>query len=58
MRRIESLIIQTVTSLVDAAEQAGGKVVFMDSGAGASTRAVQGILGMQTETTPPPAPHR
>ena len=32
MRRIESLIIQTVTSLVDAAEQAGGKVVFMARG--------------------------
>jgi len=41
MRRIESLIIQTVTSLVDAAEQAGGKVVFMDSSGDADVRGME-----------------
>ena len=32
-------------------------LIFMDPGAGVGTRAVQGILGMNAETAPPPA-HR
>ena len=40
------------------ADHAQGKVIFMDSGAGASTRAVQGILGMSGETSAPPVVQR
>ena len=35
---------------------AQGKVIFMDSGAGASVRAVQGIIGMGAESSPTAAP--
>jgi hypothetical protein len=52
------LFLEYTDALKYVADHSQGKVIFMDSGAGASTRAVQGILGMQTETTPPVAPHR
>ena len=52
------LFLEYTDALKYVADHSHGKVIFMDSGAGASTRAVQGILGMQTETTAPQAPHR
>ena len=45
------------------AEHAQGKVIFMDTGANAATKVVQGILGMGAElpvapTEPPAVPAR
>lgn len=48
------LFLEYTDALKYMADHAQGKVIFMDSGAGASTRAVQGILGMNVETPPPP----
>ena len=53
------LFLEYTDALKYVADHSQGKVIFMDSGAGASTRAVQGILGMQAETIAPaklPAP--
>jgi regulator of protease activity HflC (stomatin/prohibitin superfamily) len=47
------LFLEYTDALKYVADHAQGKVIFMDSGAGASTRAVQGILGMQAEIPPP-----
>jgi len=52
------LFLEYTDALKYVADHSQGKVIFMDSGAGASTRAVQGILGIQAETTAPAAPHR
>ena len=52
------LFLEYTDALKYVADHSQGKVIFMDSGAGASTRAVQGILGMQAEipvTTVPPS---
>jgi len=49
------LFLEYTDALKYVADHSQGKVVFMDSGAGASMRAVQGILGMQAEV-PPSAP--
>ena len=46
------LFLEYTDALKYVADHSQGKVVFMDSGAGASTRAVQGILGMQAEVPP------
>jgi regulator of protease activity HflC (stomatin/prohibitin superfamily) len=46
------LFLEYTDALKYVADHAQGKVIFMDSGAGASTRAVQGILGMQAEVLP------
>jgi len=43
------LFLEYTDALKYVAEHSHGKVIFMDSGAGASTRAVQGILGMNVE---------
>src|SRR5471032_1433697 len=43
------LFLEYTDALKYVAEHAQGKVIFMDSGAGASTKIVQGILGMGTE---------
>src|SRR5215471_8009930 len=43
------LFLEYTDALKYVADHSQGKVIFMDSGAGASTRAVQGILGMQAE---------
>ena len=43
------LFLEYTDALKYVADHSQGKVVFMDSGAGASMRAVQGILGMQAE---------
>ena len=51
------LFLEYTDALKYMAEHSAGKVIFMDSGAGASMRAVQGILGMNAET-PAPAPNR
>jgi regulator of protease activity HflC (stomatin/prohibitin superfamily) len=51
------LFLEYTDALKYVADHSQGKVVFMDSGAGATTRAVQGILGMQAETTAPLPPH-
>ena len=50
------LFLEYTDALKYVAEHSQGKVVFMDSGAGASTRAVQGILGMNAEVPVPAAP--
>src|SRR5260221_4628454 len=51
------LFLEYTDALKYVAEHSQGKVIFMDSGAGASTRAVQGILGMNAEAaTAPSAP--
>lgn len=50
------LFLEYTDALKYVADHSQGKVVFMDSGAGASTRAVQGILGMQAEVPAPTAP--
>jgi regulator of protease activity HflC (stomatin/prohibitin superfamily) len=49
------LFLEYTDALKYVAEHSQGKVVFMDSGAGASMRAVQGILGMNAETPTAPA---
>jgi regulator of protease activity HflC (stomatin/prohibitin superfamily) len=49
------LFLEYTDALKYVADHAQGKVIFMDSGAGASTRAVQGILGMQAEIPIPPS---
>jgi regulator of protease activity HflC (stomatin/prohibitin superfamily) len=43
------LFLEYTDALKYVADHSAGKVIFMDSGAGASTRAVQGILGMNAE---------
>jgi regulator of protease activity HflC (stomatin/prohibitin superfamily) len=50
------LFLEYTDALKYVADHAQGKVIFMDSGAGASTRAVQGILGMQAEVPPAALP--
>jgi regulator of protease activity HflC (stomatin/prohibitin superfamily) len=52
------LFLEYTDALKYVADHSAGKVIFMDSGAGASTRAVQGILGMGVETPSSPAPQR
>ncbi len=49
------LFLEYTDALKYVADHAQGKVIFMDSGSGASMRAVQGILGMQAEIPVPPA---
>src|SRR5436190_6664413 len=46
------LFLEYTDALKYVAEHSQGKVIFMDSGAGASMRAVQGILGMNAESAP------
>jgi regulator of protease activity HflC (stomatin/prohibitin superfamily) len=52
------LFLEYTDALKYVADHSQGKVIFMDSGAAASTRAVQGILGMQAEVSaiPPSRP--
>jgi regulator of protease activity HflC (stomatin/prohibitin superfamily) len=50
------LFLEYTDALKYMAEHSQGKVIFMDSGAGASMRAVQGILGMNAEVATAPAP--
>jgi regulator of protease activity HflC (stomatin/prohibitin superfamily) len=51
------LFLEYTDALKYVADHAQGKVIFMDNGAGASTRVVQGINGMLFETAPhAPAP--
>jgi regulator of protease activity HflC (stomatin/prohibitin superfamily) len=51
------LFLEYTDALKYVADHAQGKVIFMDNGASASTRVVQGINGMLFETAPPaPAP--
>jgi hypothetical protein len=47
------LFLEYTDALKYVADHSQGKVLFMDSGAGASMRAVQGILGMQAEVPVP-----
>jgi len=47
------LFLEYTDALKYVADHSQGKVIFMDSGAGASMRAVQGILGMQAEVPAP-----
>jgi regulator of protease activity HflC (stomatin/prohibitin superfamily) len=49
------LFLEYTDALKYVAEHSQGKVIFMDSGSGASTRAVQGILGMNAEAATTPA---
>jgi Membrane protease subunits, stomatin/prohibitin homologs len=50
------LFLEYTDALKYVAEHAQGKVIFMDSGSGASMRAVQGIVGMGAEIAASPAP--
>jgi regulator of protease activity HflC (stomatin/prohibitin superfamily) len=50
------LFLEYTDALKYVADHSLGKVILMDSGAGASTRAVQGILGMNAETPAPATP--
>jgi regulator of protease activity HflC (stomatin/prohibitin superfamily) len=43
------LFLEYTDALKYVADHSAGKVIFMDSGAGASMRAVQGIIGMNAE---------
>jgi regulator of protease activity HflC (stomatin/prohibitin superfamily) len=49
------LFLEYTDALKFVAEHAQGKVIFMDNGAGATARTVQGILGAHAEFTPPPS---
>src|SRR5258708_7539892 len=49
------LFLEYTDALKYVADHSQEKVIFMDSGAGASTRAVQGILGMNADTPTAPA---
>jgi regulator of protease activity HflC (stomatin/prohibitin superfamily) len=50
------LFLEYTDALKYVAEHAQGKVIFMDSGSGASMRAVQGIVGMGAEVAAAVAP--
>jgi regulator of protease activity HflC (stomatin/prohibitin superfamily) len=50
------LFLEYTDALKYVAEHSQGKVIFMDSGAGASARAVQGIIGMGAEAPVPSTP--
>jgi hypothetical protein len=52
------LFLEYSDALKYVADHAQGKVIFMDSGAGASARIVQGILSMEHDVPPsgPPMP--
>jgi regulator of protease activity HflC (stomatin/prohibitin superfamily) len=55
------LFLEYTDALKYVAEHAQGKVIFMDNGATAPTKVVQGILGLGVETSaapPPSAPSR
>lgn len=49
------LFLEYTDALKYVADHAQGKVIFMDNGAGASTRVVQGVLSMGAELASPPA---
>ena len=48
------LFLEYTDALKYVADHAQGKVIFMDSGAGAPTRIVQGVMGLETPVPPPP----
>jgi len=50
------LFLEYTDALKYVSEHAQGKVIFMDNGAGASTRVVQGVLSMGAELPPAAAP--
>jgi predicted O-methyltransferase YrrM len=52
------LFLEYTDALKYVADHSTGKVLFMDSGAGASTKVVQGILSMAADLAvlAPPAP--
>jgi regulator of protease activity HflC (stomatin/prohibitin superfamily) len=50
------LFLEYTDALKFVAEHGQGKVIFMDNSAAASTRVVQGILGMEAEVSAGPAP--
>ena len=52
------LFLEYTDALKYVADHSEGKVIFMDSGAGASTRAVQGILGMGADVSAPTTPQK
>jgi len=49
------LFLEYTDALKYVADHAQGKVIFMDNGAAASTRVVQGILSMGAEAPKSPA---
>jgi regulator of protease activity HflC (stomatin/prohibitin superfamily) len=51
------LFLEYTDALKYVADHAQGKVIFMDTGAGAPTRVVQNILGMGAEVAEPPPGH-
>jgi regulator of protease activity HflC (stomatin/prohibitin superfamily) len=48
------LFLEYTDALKYVADHSQGKVIFMDNGAGAAERVVQGVLGMGAEVPPPP----
>ena len=50
------LFLEYTDALKYVADHAQGKVVFMDSGAGASNRIVQSVMGLETPAGAPPQP--
>ena len=50
------LFLEYTDALKYVAEHGQGKVIFMDNSAAAATRVVQGILGLDAQMPPPPAP--
>jgi regulator of protease activity HflC (stomatin/prohibitin superfamily) len=50
------LFLEYTDALKYVSDHAQGKVIFMDNGAAASTRVVQGIIGMLQEAGAPPDP--
>jgi regulator of protease activity HflC (stomatin/prohibitin superfamily) len=50
------LFLEYTDALKYVADHSQGKVLFMDSGAGAATKVVQGVLSMAADLPVPPAP--
>jgi regulator of protease activity HflC (stomatin/prohibitin superfamily) len=49
------LFLEYTDALKYVADHAQGKVIYMDNGAQAATRIMQGVTGMLVDTVPPPA---
>ena len=50
------LFLEYTDALKYMADHSQGKVIFMDSGASAPSRVIQGIIGAEAEVPPPPPP--
>jgi regulator of protease activity HflC (stomatin/prohibitin superfamily) len=50
------LFLEYTDALKYVADHSQGKVIYMDNGAQAATRVIQGVTGMLVDTTPAPSP--